>query len=51
MIVTLGLAYLSSQSEDLNPELLYIGTVWIDLALVQLIAHLTAGVSVGEVSL
>lgn len=32
MIATIMLAWLSSRSENLDPWLLYAGTVWVDLA-------------------
>lgn len=37
MIVTIAVACISAHSENFNPELLFIGTVWIDLAILKVI--------------
>ena len=32
MIFTLSLAFISASSDNIEPELLYVGTFWLDLA-------------------
>lgn len=37
MITTVLVAWMASQSEHFNPWMLFLGTVWVDLAFVKMI--------------